>query len=74
MTQAEKNEVNAILLESFRYFVYQHYIPESYADKMRYYIRDKIYLRIADTSTYTGAFERVPDNIGEVGRTELSDI
>lgn len=74
MTGAEKNEINAILKESFRYFVQNNYIHPSNELKMMYYIRDKINLRVAETSSFGQGFGRKPDNISEYGKNELSDM
>lgn len=74
MTANEKNELNAILRECFRYFVQNNMIQASNELKMMYYIRDKVNLRIADTSSYGGAFQRLPNNFTGTDAPELSDM
>lgn len=74
MTTGDKNEINAILRECFHYFAQNNMIRGSDELKMMYYIRDKIALRVTETSSFGGAFDRVPDNIKDSGRTELVDI
>lgn len=73
MTTGEKNEINSILRECFRYFVQNNMIRQSDELKMMYYIRDKIALRVTETSSYAGALDRV-ETVLERSRTELSDI
>lgn len=74
MTTGEKNEINAILRECFHYFAQNNMIRGSDEIKMMYYVRDKIALRITETSSFGGAFDRTPTSMREVGRAELSDI
>lgn len=73
MTTGEKNEINAVLRECFRYFVQNNMIRQSDELKMMYYIRDKIALRVTETSSYGEALTRT-ETVLEKQRTELSDM